>query len=189
MITKNLEAHIQTLEQTINANKSNMELIANTCIKCLEIGGKIIILGNGGSAADAQHMAAELVGNFSNKKRQPLAAIALTTDTSVLTSICNDYSFEDVFSRQINALASPKDVVIGITTSGKSANVLKALKLAKEKKCFVVGLSGKSVDEISSVCDINIAVSSFQTSRIQEVHLFIEHSICELIDNHFVSKL
>ncbi len=186
MISENLKEHIQVIEQTINKFEDDINFIANKCIERLESDGKIIVFGNGGSAADAQHMVAELVGSFSNKKRQALAAIALTTDTSTLTSISNDYSYDEVFSRQLKALASKKDVVIGISTSGKSKNIVNALKVAKEKKCFVVGLSGNNGGDIDTICDTNIIVSSNHTSRIQETHLFIEHSICEIIDKHFL---
>tara|TARA_R110002073_G_scaffold258681_1_gene421656 strand:+ start:5280 stop:5843 length:564 start_codon:yes stop_codon:yes gene_type:complete len=186
MISENLNQHIQVLKQTIHLYKDDIRFVANTCINRLERGGKIIIFGNGGSAADAQHMAAELVGSFSNKQRRALSAIALTTDTSVLTSISNDYTYDEVFSRQLEALASEKDVVIGISTSGKSKNVINALKTAKEIKCYVVGLSGNNGGLLNTICDKNIIVSSSHTSRIQEAHLFIEHSICEILDKHFL---
>ncbi len=186
MISENLKEHIQVIEQTVNTYKDDISFIANTCIKRLEAGGKIIIFGNGGSAADAQHMAAELVGSFSNKKRPAIAAIALTTDTSTLTSISNDYSYDKVFSRQLEAFASEKDVVIGISTSGNSENVINALKLAKERRSYVVGLSGNNGGLMDTVCDKNIIVFSNHTSRIQETHIFIEHSICEILDKHFL---
>ena len=186
MISENLNEHIQVLEQTIHKYKDDIKIIASECIKRLEAGGKIIVFGNGGSAADAQHMAAELVGSFSNKQRKALAAIALTTDTSILTSISNDYSYDEVFSRQLKAFASEKDVVIGISTSGQSKNVIKALKIAKDRKCFVVGLSGNDGGLMNGICDKNIIVFSNHTSRIQEVHLFIEHCICNIIDKHFI---
>ncbi|WP_109436883.1 SIS domain-containing protein [Aquimarina sp. AU119] len=185
MISENLKEHIQVIEQTISKYEDDINFIASKCIKRLEAGGKIIIFGNGGSAADAQHMAAELVGSFSDKKRPALAAIALTTDTSTLTSISNDYSYDEVFSRQLEAFASEKDVVIGISTSGKSKNVINALQLGKERKSFVVGLSGNDGGQMNAVCDKNIIVCSNHTSRIQETHIFIEHSICDILDKHF----
>ena len=186
MISEHLKDHIQVIEQTINKYSADIKIIADECIKSLENSGKIIIFGNGGSAADAQHMVAELVGSFTNRKRQALAAIALTTDTSVLTSISNDYSYDEVFSRQLSAFASEKDVVIGISTSGISKNIIKALQLAKERKCFTVGLSGNDGNLMNAICDKNIVVCSNNTSRIQETHIFIEHSICYIIDKHFL---
>ncbi|MDC1162246.1 SIS domain-containing protein [Tenacibaculum sp.] len=187
MILENLNEHILVLKQTVNQHKDDIHLIANECITRLKTGGKIILFGNGGSAADAQHMAAELVGSFNNKQRKALAAVALTTDTSILTSISNDYNYDNVFSRQIEALASDKDLVIGISTSGTSRNVINALKVAKNKKCFVVGLSGNKGGDMNIICDKNIIVNSTQTSRIQEAHLFVEHSICDIIDKHFLN--
>ncbi|CAM1373122.1 D-sedoheptulose-7-phosphate isomerase [Tenacibaculum xiamenense] len=185
MILENLEEHILVLKETISSYQNDINFVANECIHRLKSGGKILLLGNGGSAADAQHMAAELVGSFNNKKRPPLSAIALTTDSSILTSISNDFSYETVFCRQLKALASEKDVVIGISTSGESKNVINALKYAKEINCFVVGLSGNKGGALNKVSDKNIIVNSNRTSIIQEVHLFIEHQICTIIDQHF----
>jgi len=189
MISENLKEHIKVIEQTINTYEDDIHFIAVQCIKRLEAGGKIIIFGNGGSAADAQHMAAELLGNFGIKQRQALPAIALTTDTSALTSISNDFSYDEVFSRQLEAFASDKDVVLGISTSGTSKNVINALKLAKKRHSFVVGLSGNDGVDMTAICDKNIIVKSNHTSRIQETHIFIAHSICEIIDNHFVKNI
>ncbi|WP_394747371.1 D-sedoheptulose-7-phosphate isomerase [Spongiimicrobium salis] len=186
MISEKLTEHIKVIEQTIQLYEKDILLIANTCIERLEAGGKIVLFGNGGSAADAQHMAAELVGNFNSKQRRALPAIALTTDTSALTSISNDFSYDDVFSRQLEAFVSAKDVVIGISTSGTSKNVINALKLAKARQSFVVGLSGNEGGSMNSLCDRNIVVSSTHTSRIQETHIFIAHCICDIIDKHFI---
>uniref|UniRef100_UPI00404B21DB D-sedoheptulose 7-phosphate isomerase n=1 Tax=Flavobacterium sp. TaxID=239 RepID=UPI00404B21DB len=188
MIYEDLQQHIFALEQTINKFENNIQAIALECINRLEKGGKIIIFGNGGSAADAQHMAAEFVGSFSNKERKALPAIALTADTSIITSISNDYSYSNVFSRQIEAFANEKDVVIAISTSGKSENIINALKLAKKRKCFAVGLSGNEGGFMNDICNENIIVSSNQTSRIQEIHLFIAHIICDIVDKHFLKK-
>lgn len=185
MVSENLNQHINVLQQTIQKYEMDIHFIVKECIKRIETGGKVIIFGNGGSAADAQHMAAELVGNFNNKRRKALPAIALTTNTSTLTSVSNDYSYDEVFSRQLKAFASEKDVVIGISTSGKSHNVIKALELAKSLQCFTVGLSGNDGGILNTICDKNIVVASNNTPRIQEVHLFIEHCICDLIDQHF----
>lgn len=150
--------------------------------KVFKEGGKLLICGNGGSAADAQHMAAEFVNRF-RIERNPLPAIALTTDTSVLTSIGNDYSFYDVFSKQVKALGKKGDVLFGITTSGKSPNVLRAFEVAKEMGMITAGLSGDFVENMAKICDYYIPVPSRNTPRIQEVHLLVEHIICEIIDD------
>jgi D-sedoheptulose 7-phosphate isomerase len=139
--------------------------------------GKVILCGNGGSAADAQHIAAELVGRF-EKERPPYRAIALTTDTSVLTAIGNDYGFDQVFARQVEALATPADCLIAISTSGKSANVLNAIAQAKHKGCNIIGLSGRT----PMACTVDICVDSDRTCRIQEAHGLIGHLLCELLD-------
>jgi D-sedoheptulose 7-phosphate isomerase len=157
---------------------------AQICIDCLRKGGKILLFGNGGSAADAQHIAAELVGSF-KAHRNGLAAIALTTDSSSLTSISNDFGFEHVFDRQVQALAKEGDVAIGISTSGKSDNVINALKLASKLKCHTIGLSGKSGGEMNKICDFNIIAPSSNTPRIQELHIVIGHTICLIIDQKF----
>lgn len=188
MISKDLKEHIHLLEQTIFQHKDDIIHIAEECIKAIETGGKIIIFGNGGSAADAQHMASELVGSFNNKQRKALPAMALTTDTSILTSLSNDFSYDEVFSRQLQAFASKDDVVIGISTSGNSQNVINALEFAKSSGCYVVGLSGNNGGKMNSICNTNIIVDSNHTPRIQEVHLFIEHSICNHIDHYFSNK-
>ncbi|MDA9801533.1 D-sedoheptulose 7-phosphate isomerase [Candidatus Pseudothioglobus singularis] len=157
---------------------------AKICINCLKNGGKILIFGNGGSAADAQHIAAELVGRYKTK-RQGLSAIALTTDTSALTSIGNDFGYEHIFDRQIEAIAKKNDVVIGISTSGESNNVVKALKLSSKLGCGTIGLSGQNGGEMNNICDLNIIAPSRDTPRIQEMHIIIGHTICHLIDQEF----
>mgnify|MGYP006113033205 CR=1 FL=1 len=159
---------------------------AQFCIDCLKNGGKILILGNGGSAADAQHIAAELVGRYKTN-RKGLPAIAITTDSSTLTSIANDFGYKHVFDRQIEALANEGDVVIGISTSGRSDNVLSALKISSKLKCITIGLSGQDGGEMNTLCNINIVVPSEDTPRIQEMHIVIAHTICHLIDLEFKS--
>jgi D-sedoheptulose 7-phosphate isomerase len=154
------------------------------CINSLKNGGKILILGNGGSAADAQHIAAELVGRYKTT-RKGLRAIALTTDSSIITSIANDFSFGYIFDRQIEALANKGDVVIGISTSGRSENVINALKLAAKLECITIGFSGQDGGKMSKICDNNIVVPSSDTPRIQEMHIVIGHTICHLIDQEF----
>jgi len=150
-------------------------------------GFKTLIAGNGGSAADAQHMAGEFVSRF-YFDRPPLSSVALSTDTSVLTAIGNDYGYEFVFSRQVFGLASPGDVFIGITTSGRSKNIIAAARAAKERSCMVIGLTGESVTEFDSLCDVVIKAPSRETPRVQEVHLFAEHMICELVEKNLFGE-
>jgi D-sedoheptulose 7-phosphate isomerase len=154
--------------------------IANTISKSFKAGGKVLIMGNGGSAGDSQHFAAELVGRFVTERRG-LPGIALTTDSSILTAIANDYSYENVFVRQVAALAKNSDVVIGITTSGRSKNIVRALKEAKELGCTTIGLTG-NVADLESVCNILVSVPDLPTARVQEAHILIIHIICEHLD-------
>lgn len=151
---------------------------------CLMNGGKILACGNGGSAADAQHFAAELVNRF-EMERPPLAAIALTTDTSTLTSIANDYHYDQVFSKQVAALGQPGDVLLAISTSGNSPNVIEAIHVAREREMLVVALTGKgggAMGELLGPDDVHLCVPSERTARIQEVHLLALHCLCDGID-------
>ena len=157
---------------------------AQLCIDCLKSGGKILLFGNGGSAADAQHIAAELVGKY-KVERKGLPAIALTTDTSAITSIGNDFGYNHIFDRQVEALANKGDVAIGISTSGNSINVINALKLASKLNCNTIGFSGQHGGEMNKICNINLSVPSEDTPRIQEMHILIGHTICHLIDQEF----
>jgi len=166
---------------------SQVEIAAQLCIDGLQNGGKILIFGNGGSAADAQHIAAELVGRY-KVDRKGLPAIALTTDTSALTSIGNDYGYDRVFDRQVEALANEGDVAIGISTGGSSSNVISGLKTAKELGCKLIGFSGRDGGEMNTLCDINLVVPAKDTPRIQEMHIVIGHTICHLIDLEFDKK-
>jgi len=161
-----------------------IESISKLAIETLESKGKIILFGNGGSAADAQHIAAELVGRYKTN-RKGLPAIALTTDTSALTAIANDFGYEKIFARQLQALLNKNDLVIGISTSGNSKNVINALNYANEFGVRTIGLSGGDGGEMNEVCYHNLVVPSFDTPRIQEMHIFIGHTICHLIDTHF----
>ena len=145
-------------------------------------GGRLLVFGNGGSAADAQHMAAEMVGRF-ERERRALPAVALTTDTSVLTSVANDYNFERVFVRQIEALGRPGDVAFGISTSGESANVLEAIRAAKAGRLQTVALTGRDGGLIGAAADIHINVPDASTARVQEVHRTLIHVICELVED------
>lgn len=148
----------------------------------LTSGNKILICGNGGSAADAQHIAAELVGYYENQRRS-WPAIALTTDTSALTAVSNDLGFEHVFARQVAGLAQTGDVLIAITTSGKSKNVLRAVEQAKESGCKIIALVGASAETLGSLSDVVVAVPASRTSRIQEAHITIGHLWCEMVDH------
>ena len=163
---------------------SSIESIAKLAINCIESNGKIILFGNGGSAANAQHIAAELVGRYKTN-RKGLAAIALTTDTSALTAIGNDFGYEKIFKRQLEALLNKNDLVIGISTTGNSSNVFFALEYAKSIHTKVVGFSGNQGGKMNDVCDINLVVPSNDTPRIQEMHILIGHTLCHLIDLHF----
>ena len=167
--------------------KNCIEVISKSAlviIDSLKNGGKILICGNGGSAADSQHFAAELVGRF-KKDRKPLPAIALTTDTSILTAWSNDYSFDTVFSRQIQALGNKNDVLFAITTSGNSKNIIEAVKIAKEMGIFTISLTGNNGGIIKEIADISIIVPSSDTARIQQAHSVIIHILCNIIENEF----
>ena len=169
-----------------------MELLAGPLVsasermvQCLMKDGKILSCGNGGSAADAQHFAAELLNRF-EKERPPLAAMALSTDTSTLTSIANDYSFNEVFSKQIRALGQPGDILLAISTSGNSANVMEAIHAAHDRQMDVVALTGKKGGKIAALLgpsDVHICVPAERTARIQEVHLLCLHCMCDAIDS------
>ena len=184
IIKQELNEHLTTLDATMKSIGSSLEVAANICIDSLKQGGKILLFGNGGSAADAQHIAAELVGRY-KLERKGLSAIALSTDTSSLTAIANDYGYEHVFDRQIEALANPEDVAIGISTSGNSNNVINALKLAKKIGCKSIGLSGKSGGNMNKLCDVNLVIPAKDTARIQEMHILVGHIICHLIELEF----
>ncbi len=172
---------VTAIKESIPLCAESVERLANAVVISLEKGGKILIFGNGGSAADAQHMAAEFVNRF-RMNRRPLPAIALTTDSSVLTSVANDFDFSLIFSKQVDALAAEGDVVIGISTSGNSPNVLKGLEAARGKNAITAGFTGKQTAEMEPLCDIIISAASDDTPRIQEVHIFIIHIICELVE-------
>ncbi|MFH0748508.1 MAG: D-sedoheptulose 7-phosphate isomerase [Candidatus Bathyarchaeota archaeon] len=156
-------------------------------IETYQNGGKLLIFGNGGSAADAQHMACELIGHFL-RERQGLPAIALTTDSSILTALSNDFGFKNVFSRQIEALTNKNDVVIAISTSGKSQNILEAINVAKIRGVKTIGLTGESGGDLSNLVDILIKVPSLNTPRIQEAHITIIHIICYLVEQGLFGK-
>ncbi|MFC1746860.1 SIS domain-containing protein [Candidatus Neomarinimicrobiota bacterium] len=154
---------------------------ADRMVQCMREGGKVLWMGNGGSAADAQHMAAELVGRYEHD-RQGYASIALTTDSSILTSVGNDYGFEAIFERQIEALCTPKDVVIGFSTSGKSTNIIRGFRKARDTKAYTIGIAGRDGGELMGIVDLPLLVPSEKTARIQEGHQLIGHIICERVE-------
>jgi D-sedoheptulose 7-phosphate isomerase len=176
----NIEEQIHLLDKIKGLDVLVEEAIA-WCTETVSDGGKILLCGNGGSASDCQHIAAEMTGRFVNDRR-PLPAIALTTDTSALTAIANDYGYAQVFSRQLEALANAGDTLIAISTSGNSENVIGAVNLAKSQALRVIGLLGRDGGRLKELCDISIVVPSDSTPRIQEAHILIGHTICEGIE-------
>ena len=178
---KLIAEHNQTIEAMQAECLEDISRFAEACRTAIVAGRTIYLMGNGGSACDCQHFAAELVGRF-QKERQAMAAVALTTDTSILTALANDYGFEVVFSRQVEALVRPGDLVVGISTSGNSPNIMKALATANERGAVTVGLTGRSGGKMKALCDICICIPSDVTARIQEAHLLIEHLVCQRIE-------
>jgi D-sedoheptulose 7-phosphate isomerase len=181
IIKAKIEESIEVKEVLHETQAENIEKAARLIISSLKNGGKVLLFGNGGSAADSQHMAAELVGRF-KKERRALAAIALTTNTSILTAIANDYGYDVVFSRQIEALGKTGDVAMGLSTSGNSKNVFAALEKARSMGLKTIGLTGAAGSAMKNICDALITVASKNTPRIQELHVLIGHIICELVE-------
>lgn len=177
---ENIEDH-NSVTATLSALQVQLaEAVLHVC-ESLSKGGKVMFCGNGGSAADCQHLAAEFTGRFT-KDRKPLAGLALTTDTSAMTCIPNDYAFEDVFSRQVLALGRAGDCLIGISTSGHSANVIKAVEVARQQGIRTIGLLGRDGGELARLCDISLVVQSKVTARIQEAHILIGHTLCGAVE-------
>jgi len=188
LVLQHFDRHQQTI-RIVSADLSpDIVEAARIIAAALANGRKVLIMGNGGSAADAQHFAAELVGRFL-VERKALPAVALTTDTSILTAIGNDYGFDAVFSRQVEALAVAGDVVLGISTSGQSLNVLNALVAAKNIGCTTIGLSGRDGGAIGSVVDLGLTVRVNETPHIQEAHLTIIHILCDLVEKQIIGNL
>jgi len=161
--------------------------VAEAVRKALESGGKILLCGNGGSASDAQHIAAELAGRLS-RERRGLAALALTVNPSVLTAVANDYGYGEVFARQVEALGRPGDVLIGISTSGRSANIVRALEEGRARGLMTVGFVGGEAGAMGHHCDLLVSVPSVDTQRIQEIHIAVGHAVCELVEGYFADK-
>jgi D-sedoheptulose 7-phosphate isomerase len=180
-VERSLRQHIEIFDALLNNCGPQIEECSTVILDTVSRGGKILICGNGGSAADAQHIAAEFVGRYETERRA-LPAIALTTDTSALTAVANDYSFERIFARQVEALARPGDCLIAISTSGKSPNVIAAVMVARNLGCSVVGMTGAKGKKLASLCDASLMVPSDRTARIQECHITVAHIWCELVD-------
>ncbi len=175
-----LEESIAVKDRAVRGNLDLITECAQKMVVCLTSGHKILLFGNGGSAADAQHLAAEFVNRF-RIERPPLAAIALTTDTSILTSIGNDYHFDDIFSKQIQALGKKDDIAWGFSTSGNSKNVINGIERAKETGMFAFGMTGIG-GELAKCADLALCVESASTARIQETHITVGHILCDLVD-------
>lgn len=186
-IVKLFKESCRVKEAFINDNLGKLVNVIEILTAALKAGNKIMIFGNGGSAADAQHIAAEFVNRFIIE-RPPLPAIALTTDTSVITSIGNDYDFSEIFAKQVRALGQQGDVAWGISTSGNSPNVLKGLELAKKMGLITLAFTGKDGGVIAQIADLSLNVSSNSTARIQETHITAGHAICELVDIKLFQK-
>ena len=165
-------------------NEGKLRDAAARIERALRAGGKLLVFGNGGSAADAQHVAGEMVGRF-RRARAPLAAVALTTDTSVLTAVANDFGYEEVFARQVRALGRPGDAVLAISTSGNSPSVLRGIEAARSAGLVVLGLAGGDGGRMAAACDVLLVVPSVETPLVQEVHLAAEHLLCDLVDEAF----
>jgi D-sedoheptulose 7-phosphate isomerase len=173
--------HIEVMEDVATRLAPEIESLCLLLVAALREGKKILVMGNGGSAADAQHLAAEFIGRFL-LERKSLPAIALTTDTSIITAVGNDYGFDEIFKRQVEGLAQPGDVVIGISTSGRSCNVRRALAAANEVGCKTVGFLGKDGGDIAGIVDLNLTIPAMETPHIQEAHATIIHIVCDLVE-------
>jgi len=188
-VTNSIAQHLKDscrVKEQASTQTSEAERLASEIVRALRGGKKLLVFGNGGSAADAQHFAAELVGRF-EKERPGLAAIALTTDTSALTAIANDFGYDEVFARQVQALAQPGDVVVGISTSGNSKSVLKGLDEAKKLKAWTAAMTGMTGGKLKSAVDCCITVPSDRTALIQECHIALIHAICATVDAAFIT--
>lgn len=187
LVQKSIKAHQEVTQRVYDTLQNYIYTACVVVTEALKNGNKIMLCGNGGSAGDAQHIATELCCRY-NLERKALACIALTTDTSVLTAVGNDYGFDRIFDRQVEALAKSGDVLIGISTSGQSKNVVRALSLARNMGCRTIGLSGRDGGVMNEFCDINIVVPSEDTARIQEMHILIGHIIAEACERMAVKK-
>jgi D-sedoheptulose 7-phosphate isomerase len=178
---RSLTQHLETFNALVRDCGTQIDECSSIIVDTVKRGNKILICGNGGSAADAQHIAAEFVGRYETERRA-LPAIALTTDTSALTALANDYDFERIFSRQVDALAAEGDCLIGISTSGNSPNVIAAVMAARRKGCRIIGMTGAKGKKLAALCDAALMVPSERTARIQEAHITVAHIWCEIVD-------
>ena len=188
ILRQSLENSIKAKEDFVSSQEQNLLLLVDLLVASFKGGGKLLIFGNGGSAADAQHLAAEFVNRFLID-RKPLPALALTTDSSILTSIGNDFSYDDIFSKQIHALGKKEDVALGISTSGNSPNVVNAIKAAREIGMYTAVLTGGNGGKLASEAELVLNVPSDKTPHIQETHIWIEHMLCWLVDERMFGSL
>jgi len=183
---KAIEEHLEVVRQVL-VQQDVLESISLAMVATLRAGGKILWCGNGGSAADSQHLAAEIVGRY-RRERRGLPSVALTTDTSILTAVANDYGYDAVFSRQVEALGKPGDILVGISTSGNSRNVLAALETARSQGLVTVGFTGAGGGKMAEVTDHLFVVASSDTARIQEAHILVGHMFCDWIEQDWVQR-
>ena len=186
IIQQRIAEHINVAQALYQQQGEKIEVAASVLAWALKTGKKVLFCGNGGSAADAQHLAAEFVGRYL-LEREGLPAIALTTDTSILTAVANDYDFANVFARQVQALGNNGDVLIGISTSGNSPNVVRAIEVAKAKGLATIGFTGQGGGKMRELCDVCLAVDSNVTARTQEMHILMGHILCELLDGVLIN--
>lgn len=184
LLKKHFYQHANIIDNTMMAVSPVFPDVVNACIQTINHGGKILFVGNGGSAADAQHLAAEFVVRYL-RDRRGLPALALTTDTSILTACGNDFSYEDIFARQVQAMGNPHDLLFAISTSGKSPNVIRAVESAMEKGMKTIAMAGKDGGPLAQLTNWAIIVPSDITARIQEMHILIGHAICDAVDEHY----
>lgn len=183
-VQQQIAAHLRAAE-ALKGSAALIEQAAALVVETFKAGRRVYVLGNGGSAADAQHIAAEMVGRLSRHDKPPLPTIALTTDTSALTAISNDYGFEDIFARQVEALVQEGDVVWALSVSGSSPNIIKAVQAAKRQAAKVIGFTGKEGSELRALCDICLMAEHTDSDRVQEVHQLAYHIVCGLVEEEF----
>ncbi len=186
-IIESIQEHITVVNEILQNCINPISELAGKFVKTIKSGNKILLMGNGGSASDCQHIAAELVGKL-HEKRRALPAIALASNPAILSAVGNDFSFDCIFERQIEALSNEGDLVIGISTSGNSINVIQGIKKAKTLSCYTVGLLGKNGGEIARIADLSIVIPSNDTARIQECHILIGHIICEILEKELQNE-
>ncbi|MCX7916968.1 MAG: SIS domain-containing protein [bacterium] len=185
ILEKEVKNHIELVNKVFNLEfNTNLLKISDIIVNCIKKGNKILLCGNGGSSADCQHFAGEMINRF-KKDREPLPFISLTTDTSVITSIGNDYSFEEIFSKQIKAIGRKDDILICFSTSGESKNVIKAANVAKKKRMLVISITGEVPNTLEEISDFVISVPSKETEKVQQIHLIIYHLLSLLIEKEF----